>query len=337
MMKKLATKYLTVTFLAAALCVLAFSSAVFAADKVYKIKIGNTTDPDHPLNVCLEEVAKLMREKSGGRLDATVFPSSQLGSLRTITEGLQMGTIEMGTQSPGGLASFMPLYAVLELPYLYSSHADAYKIVDGPIGNELDEMFRKKTGVRILGYVLNFHRNVTNSKRPIKHPEDFKGLKLRVPETKSIMDTITLLGATPIPMGFGEVYTSLSQGIIDGQENPVSVIWASKLYEVQKYLSMTGHAYSPAVVTISDQFYESLPEDLRKIIMESVVEVRASTRETVEKQDRDLAVQLKEKGMEINEVDVTEFRKLMEPLYKTFVDENGPEAAEFLKRIRESL
>ena len=336
-MGKLAAKRATVRLLAAALCVLAFAGAVFAADKTYKIKVGNTTDPDHPLNVCLEEVAKLMREKSGGRLDATVFPSSQLGSLRTITEGLQMGTIEMGTQSPGGLASFMPLYGVLELPYLYSSHADAYKIVDGSIGNELDEMFRKKTGVRVLGYVLNFHRNVTNSKHPIKHPEDFKGLKLRVPETKSIMDTIALLGATPIPMGFGEVYTSLSQGIIDGQENPVSVIWASKLYEVQKYLSMTGHAYSPAVVTISDQFYESLPEDLRKVIVESVAEVRASTRETVEKQDQDLVTQLKEKGMEINEVDVTEFRKLMEPLYKAFVDENGPEAAEFLKRIRESL
>jgi tripartite ATP-independent transporter DctP family solute receptor len=248
-----------------------------------------------------------------------------------------MGTIEMGTQSPGGLASFMPLYGVLELPYIYSSHADAYKIVDGPIGSELDEMFRKKTGVRVLGYVLNFHRNTTNNKHPIVHPEDFKGLKLRVPETKTVMDTIALLGGSPIPMGFGEVYTSLSQGIIDGQENPVSVIWASKLYEVQKYLSMTGHAYSPAVVTISDQFYEDLPEDLQKIIVESVMEVRGPTREMVEKQDREFVGLLKEKGMEINEVDVEEFRRLMEPLYKAFVDDNGPEAAEFLRRIQESL
>ena len=157
-------------FAAVLFCGVLFSGSAFAADKVYTIKIGNTTAADHPLNVCLEKIAQLMREKSGGRLDATVFPNSQLGSLRTITEGLQMGTIEMGTQSPGGLASFMPLYGVLELPYIYSSHADAYKIVDGPIGNELDEMFRKKTGVRILGYVLNFHRNTTNSKHPIMHP-----------------------------------------------------------------------------------------------------------------------------------------------------------------------
>ncbi|MDR1977471.1 MAG: TRAP transporter substrate-binding protein [Synergistaceae bacterium] len=317
--------------------VLTLSGSAFAAEKVYKIKVGNVTAPDHPLNVSFEKMAELMREKSGGRLDATVFPNSQLGSLRAISEGLQMGTIEMGTQSPGGLASFMPLYGVLELPYVYSSNADVYKIVDGPITQELDEIFRKKTGIRILGYWMNLYRNTTNNKHPIAVPSDFKGLKLRVPETKTVMDTIATLGASPVPMNMGEVYTALSQGIIDGQENPLTVIWASKLYEVQKYLSLTGHIYSPACVMISDQFFEELPEDLRRIVVESVAEVRPIAREMVEKQEETLIEQLKEKGMQVNEVDTTEFRKLMEPFYKSFIESNGEEAAEYLKRIQESL
>jgi tripartite ATP-independent transporter DctP family solute receptor len=313
------------------------SSTAFAADTVYKIKIGNVTAPDHPLNVCFEKMADLMREKSGGRLDATVFPSSQLGSLRAISEGLQMGTIEMGTQSPGGLASFMPLYGVLELPYVYSSNADVYKIVDGPIGREIDETFRKKTGIRVLGYWMNLFRNTTNNKHAILKPDDFKGLKLRVPETKTVMDTIAALGASPVPMNMGEVYTSLSQGIIDGQENPISVIWASKLYEVQKYLSLTGHIYSPTSVMISDQFYEELPEDLQRIIVESFEEIRPIAREMVERQEGELIEKLKENGMEVNEIDVAEFRTLIEPLYKQFIDANGPEAADYLKRIQDNL
>ena len=108
-------------------------SSVSAAERIYKIKIANVTAPEHPLNVCFEKMADLMRAKSAGRLDATVFPSGQLGNLRTISEGLQMGTIEMGTQSPGGLASFMPLYGVLELPYVYSSNAEVYKVVDSQL------------------------------------------------------------------------------------------------------------------------------------------------------------------------------------------------------------
>ncbi len=320
-----------------ALACFASASSVSAAEQVYKIKIANVTAPEHPLNICFEKMADLMRTKSAGRLDATVFPSGQLGNLRTISEGLQMGTIEMGTQSPGGLASFMPLYGVLELPYVYSSNAEVYKVVDGPIGRELDEMFRKKTGIRVLGYWMNLYRNTTNNKRPILKSEDFKGLKLRVPETKTVMDTIAALGASPVPMNFGEVYTALSQGIIDGQENPISIIWASRLFEVQRYLSLTGHVYSPTTVMISDAFYEKLPDDLKKAVIESFEEVRSIAREMAEKQDMELLSKLREKGMQINEIDRSAFQALMQPLYESFVEANGKEGAEFLQRIRDSL
>lgn len=304
-----------------------------AADK-YVIKIANVTAPEHPLHVGFEKMAAIMNERSGGRIEATAYPSGQLGNLRAISEGLQLGTIEMGTQSPGGLASFMPLLGVLELPYIYRDNQHVYNTVDGEIGQELNESFRKKTGIRILGYWMNLYRNTTNSKKAIEKPDDFKGLKIRVPETKTVMDTIGALGASPVPMPFGDVYTSLQQGVIDGQENPLSIIWASKLYEVQKYLSLTGHIYSPVVIMISDQFYNSLPEDLQTIVVEAFEEVRPEVRKMVEDQEKELLENLKSKGMEINEIDKSKFAEYMGSIYDEFVKANGKIAGEYIERIK---
>ncbi len=323
--------------LACAVCVVGvlLSVAFPAAAEKYVIKIGNVTAPDHPLNVSFEKMAAIMNEKSGGRIEATVYPSGQLGSLRALAEGLQLGTIEMGTQSPGGLASFLPLMGVLELPYIYRNNEHVYKTVDGPIGLELNEKIREKTGIRILGYWMNLYRNTTNSKRPVVLPDDFKGLKIRVPETKTVMDTIAALGGNPVPMVFGEVYTALQQGIIDGQENPLSIIWASRLYEVQKYLSLTGHVYSPVVIMISDDFFKKLPEDLRKIVVEAFEEVRPAARKMVEDQETELVVQLREKGMEVNPVEPEAFQAKMGGVYDDFVKSVGKEAQEFIDRIKD--
>ena len=310
-----------------------FALTASAADK-YVIKIANVTAPEHPLHVGFEKMASIMNEKSGGRIEATAYPSGQLGNLRAISEGLQLGTIEIGTQSPGGLASFMPLLGVLELPYLYRDNQHVYNTVDGEIGQELNELFREKTGIRILGYWMNLYRNTTNSKKAIVKPEDFKGLKIRVPETKTVMDTIAALGASPVPMPFGDVYTSLQQGVIDGQENPLSIIWASKLYEVQTYLSLTGHIYSPVTIMISDQFYNSLPEDLQKIVVEAFEEVRPEVRKMVEDQEQKLLENLKNQGMEINEVDKSEFAEYMGSIYDEFTKANGKTAGEYIERIK---
>ncbi len=310
-----------------------FALTASAADK-YVIKIANVTAPEHPLHVGFEKMASLMNERSGGRIQATAYPSGQLGNLRAISEGLQLGTIEIGTQSPGGLASFMPLLGVLELPYLYRDNQHVYNTVDGEIGQELNELFREKTGIRILGYWMNLYRNTTNSRKAIVKPDDFKGLKIRVPETKTVMDTIAALGASPVPMPFGDVYTSLQQGVIDGQENPLSIIWASKLYEVQKYLSLTGHIYSPVTIMISDQFYNSLPEDLQKIVVAAFEEVRPEVRKMVEDQEKELLENLKNNGMEINEVDKSEFAEYMGSIYDEFTKANGKTAGEYIERIK---
>lgn len=301
-------------------------------DKKYVMRIGTTTAPGDILTTTYEELAAALNERSNGRIEATVYPSSQMGTLRTMTEGLQNGTLEMATQSPGGLASFMPVYGVLELPYLYNSHQQVYDVVDGEIGQELAKKFLDKTGVRIMAYWENLYRQTSNNVRPITKLEDFKGLKLRVPETKTVLDTFTAFGANPMPMAFGEVYTSLSQGAIDGQENPSTVIYSAKLYEVQKYISLTGHVYSPVVVTMSDKFYQSLPDDLKKIVDEEVVAAQSRVRKAAEELDKTVLEEMR-KHLTVNEVDTTGWREAVQPVYDNLVKTVGDEAKNYIEKI----
>ena len=305
---------------------------VYGQDKVYTIRIGNVTAPDNPLNVAFEKMAAEMNEKSKGRIQAKVYPSSQLGNLRSMTEAVQMGTLEMCTQSAGGLASFYAPMGVMELPFAYNSHQQVYKVVDGAIGQELGEQFRQKTGVRVVAYFMNLYRHLTNNVRPVKVPADMKGLKIRVPETPTIKMAIEAAGGNPVPMVWGEVYMALQQKTIDGQENPLAILWASKIYEVQKYLSLTGHAYSPTNILIGDKLYQSMPADLQKIINDAAKNASAWNRDFAEKQDTELLGMLKEKGMQVNDVDQEAFRKLMASVWDDFVKKT-PEAKKYMDEI----
>jgi len=301
-------------------------------EKVYNLRIGNVTPPSNPLHKAFEMMAEEIKEKSGGRINATVYPSGQLGNLRSMTESVQMGTLEMATQSPGGLADFYPLMGVLELPFLYRSHQHVYNVVDGPIGQEINEKLRKETGIRIIAYFMNLHRHTTNNVRPINKPADLKGLKIRVPETQTIKMAIEAAGGNPVPMVMGEVYTSLQNKTIDGQENPIVIIWASKLYEVQKYLSLTGHVYSPTLVMINDDLFQSMPEDLQEIVVTAAKNAAEWNREELEKTEENLLSKLKEEGMQINEVDQEPFRDKMTPAWNSYF-KKAPEAEQYLERI----
>jgi tripartite ATP-independent transporter DctP family solute receptor len=317
---------------------LSFVLASFAAvpaqsqDKTYTLRIGNVTAPDNPLNLAFEKMAAEMNEKSKGRFQAKVYPSGQLGNLRSMTESVQMGTLEMATQSAGGLAAFYGPMGVLELPFTYKSSAQVYQVVDGPIGKELGEQFLQKTGIRIVGYFYCMLRQVTNNTRPVQAPADLKGLKIRVPETPTVKMAIEAAGGNPVPMVMGEVYTALQQKTIDGQENPLDVIWASKLYEVQKYLSMTGHVYSPVLIMINEKLYQGLPADLQKILNESAANASAWLRDFNEKSQSELAQKLQEKGMQINTVDQEPFRKLMVNVWDDFSTKN-PGSKKYLDDI----
>jgi tripartite ATP-independent transporter DctP family solute receptor len=273
----------------------------------------------------------LIEADSSGGVEVKVFPASQLGGERELIEGTKIGTIQMSMVS-AAIAGFYREAQVLDIPYLFSTAPIAWKVMDGWFGKEMAEDCLKKTGMRVLAWGETGFRNFTNSTRPIKSPADMKGLKLRVMESPVYVNMVKALGAAPTPITWAETYTALQQKVVDGQENPVAVIVFAKLYEVQKYMILDGHSYGIDFLLINDKFYQSLPADLQRIIVDAAQKAGAWNRDYAEKLEVELVGKLKEKGMQVNEVDQEPFRKLMVSVWDDFTNKT-PEAKKYLDQI----
>jgi len=268
-MKRLAA--LTVFVLG--VCIALMGWGFLPAASAVEIKLGHVD----PADVCVSKKGAagatfkgLVEGATGGNVIVKVFPSSQLGNERELIEGTKIGTIQMSFVS-GAIAGFYKEAQVLDIPYLFSSGPVAWKVMDGPFGQEMAADILQKTGMRVLAYGETGFRNFTNSNHPIKSPADMKGLKIRVMETPVYVNMVKALGAAPTPIAWSEVYTALQQKVVDGQENPVATIMQAKLYEVQKYLTLDGHSYGVDFFLINDKFYRSLPEETQQIIKTSAV------------------------------------------------------------------
>jgi tripartite ATP-independent transporter DctP family solute receptor len=207
----------------------------------------------------------IVESETSGQIEVNLFPAGQLGGERELIESTKLGTIQMCMVSGAIAGQFKPAM-VLDIPYLFSSAPVAWEVLDGPFGDDLSAAILKTTGVRNLAFGETGFRNFTNSKRAIKSPADMVGLKFRVMETPLYITMVKALGASPTPIAWPEVYTSLQQGVVDGQENPVGVIYNNKLYEVQKYLILDGHAYGADFILINDKFFKSLPAEQQRTI-----------------------------------------------------------------------
>lgn len=286
------------------------------------IRVGHVLAPTHPYQLGLEKFAELVAEKTNGKVKVQAFHSSQLGNERDMVEGLQLGTLEMTLVSTAPLSSFTKQFEVFDLPFIFKDTQSARKVLDGSIGQGVLDSLQSQ-GIIGLCYFENGFRNVTNSKKPITKPEDLKGLKIRTMENPVHMASFKVMGADPTPMAFGELFTALQQGTIDGQENPLAIIETSKFYEVQKYLSMTEHFYAPAPLLISKSFYEGLDSDIQKAIKEAALEARDYERGLLDEMNQKLLDELKQKGMEVNTVDKQPFIDAVQPVYKQFENEIG--------------
>ena len=216
------------------------------------------------------EVFKSMVESgTGGSVKVEIYPAGQLGGEREHFEGVKIGTIEMTLVTESPVSQFFKPIMVLSIPYLFRSESVAWAVFDGPFGRDLAEAILKATGARVLSYGEVGFRHFSNSKRALRKPEDLQGLKIRVMESPIYMSMVKALGGSPIPIAFPELYTSLQQGVVDGQENPVSTFVMNKFNEVQKFLSLDGHLYSTQLILINDRLYQSYPKDVRNLIAES--------------------------------------------------------------------
>jgi tripartite ATP-independent transporter DctP family solute receptor len=296
------------------------------------IKIGTVVAPDHPENVGARKIKELIEKKAGDRIDVQVFTDGQIGDQRTMVENLRNGVQEITWVTVGFFGSYEPILNVMESGYLFRDSQHSHKVFDGPMGNEV-RVLVEKHGVKVLGFYEAGMRHITNSVRPIKAPEDLKGLKIRTPQAKYHLNTLKYMGANPVAMSFGELYTAMQQKVVDGQENPFSNIYTAKFYEVNKYLSLTGHLLLTHMVMYSAKLWDQLPADLQKVVRESVIESQEAERKAVRDDDERLLKEIKNKGMLVNDADREAFKKSVMPLREDAVKEFGPKAKEWIDRI----
>ena len=304
-MKRLFIKTLVAT---AALATVGIAAA---QDKV--IKFANQNAAGHPIVQGMEKFAEIVAAKSGGKIKVNVFPGGQLGSDQANVSALQGGTLEMASMNSGIFASQVKDFAVFDLPFMFANGKEADAVVDGPFGKKLHAKLEEKGLVGLGFYELGF-RNITNSKRAITKVEDVAGLKLRVIPNPINVDWVKALDANPTPLPFPELYAALEQKAVDGQENPVATIWGAKLYEVQKFMTLTNHQYNPQSVVISKKFWDTLSADEKKIVGDAVAESAKFQRTQARNSVATTLDNLKKAGMTVSELSAAEQVQLVEKM-----------------------
>jgi tripartite ATP-independent transporter DctP family solute receptor len=308
---------------------LAFSVTSFGATKATVIKLAHGVNEQDCFHIAAAKFKELVEQRTDGQVKIEIYPNASLGDERTVIEGMQYGTIGMSVCTTGPVANFLPEISVFEMPFLFSSPQQAYQVLDGSVGKKVLAKL-DKVNLKGLAYAERGFRNLTNSKRPVLKPEDVKGLKIRVMENPLYIDTFKALGANATPMAWPETLTALQQGVVDGQENPINAIYSFKLYETQKYLSMTNHTYAPAIFLMNKKVFASLNKKTRGIVLKAAQDAAVYERKwNADQMGKQMQV-LKEKGMQIAEPDLKPFQAAMKPIY----DKYGPKFGSLLKEIQ---
>jgi TRAP-type transport system periplasmic protein len=287
-----------------------------AAQTTLRINIAIAQNSHY--GVAIDTFAREVEKRTGGRYRIQTFYSGALGAERESVEGVQLGTLDLTLTSTGPLPNFVPEVAILDIPFLFRDYAHARAVLDGPIGQELLAKFPPK-GMIGLAWAENGFRHMTNSKRPVSQPEDLKGLKMRTMENPIHIEAYRQFGILPTPMAFTEVFTALQQGTVDGQENPLSVITSAKLDQVQKYLSLTGHVYSPAIFLMNKPQWDKLSDSDKQAFVDAAKEGVKVNRARVDEDERRAVADLRGKGMNVVEnLDKARFQAVLAPVYADF-------------------
>ena len=277
------------------------------------IKLGTTVNEQDSFQVCAEKFAELVKERTNGAYEIEIHPNGALGT-------------------SGPFVNFSSAMGVLDMPFLFANNEEAYKVLDGEIGKELLGTL-EDADLKGLAYAERGFRNITNSKKPITNAADVAGLKLRVMENDVYTATFKALDVNAVPMAWSDALTALQQGTIDGEENPINVIYSYKLWESQKYVTLDRHSYSTAIITMSNDLFKSLPEDVQKIFEESAQEAAEYERQWVADQEADQLQEIKDHGMEVVEnPDVDSFRAAVQSVYDAY-----PDYADYITRIQDAL
>lgn len=321
-MKRTATALLTAVLLV---------FAIGAASAETVIKIGHVLNPDHSWNVCLLGFADEVKTATNGRVVFQIYPSSQLGNEKDLIEGLSLQTIDGGLIGGGSFQSIEPKLGVEALPYAWPTHESVYAALDGELGNYLLDLLAKK-GVVGISWWENGYRHLTNNKHPVMKPEDMAGLKIRVTPDKMRLDTFKALGASPMPINFGELYSAMQQGVVDGQENPFSIIFSNSFFEVQKYLSVTGHIWGSALLCVNSSVWGKLSDEDKATVATVAAKWRDEQRKQTMEQEVEFLQKLKDKGMEVVEVDKAAFQQAVQGVWSDYESVFGKELMDLVRK-----
>ena len=299
-----------------------FLMSMACAAMAIEIKFAHVVNDKDAFHVAAVKFKELVEKNTKGEITVTLFTDAKLGDERTLLERMKMGIVDSAIITNGPIINFVPAFGVIDLPFLFRDPDHAYKVLDGSIGQKLlAEM--ESQGWKGLSFGERGFRNLTNSKRAVKTPEDIKGLKIRVMQNPVYVDSFKALGANAVPMAWTEVLTALQQGTVDGQENPLNVIMAFKLYDVQKYLSITRHAYAPAPILMSTITWKKLTPAQQQIMKKAAQDAADFERAWDNKMESDWLKELENKGMMVSKPDLKPFLAAVKPVYEQYTPKYG--------------
>lgn len=293
------------------------------------LRLADIQPADYPTVVGDNEFAKLVSERTNGRITISVYPNAQLGDEKTAIEQVQLGAIDFGRINASPLASFDKQLNVFNLPYLFSSSDQMWKVLNGPIG---DQMLAGLKDSKMIGltYYDSGARNFYNTKHPVVHPQDLNGLKIRVQQSDMFIDLVKALGGSPTPMAYGEVYSALQTGVIDGAENNWPSYYSTNHYQVAKYLTVDEHSRTPELLLASQATWNKLSPDDQKIIMQAAKDSQAVQRKAWTDLEDKAMKAAQQNGNVISKVDISEWQKAVQPLY----DKYGKDYTDLINQIR---
>jgi len=316
-----------------ACAVLLLSSAAPASAQT-TLKMNNSLSQNSHYGVAVDTFAREVEKRTNGRYKVQNFYSGALGAERESIEALQIGTLDLTMTSTGPVPNFVPEVAILDIPFLFRDYAQARAVLDGPIGQEMLARFPSK-GLVALAWGENGFRHMTNSKHQVVVPADLKGLKMRTMENPVHIQAYKAFGIIPTPMAFTEVFTALQQGTVDGQENPLSVITSAKLDQVQKYLTLTGHVYSPALILMSKAQWDKLSAADRQAFLDAAKEAVKANRARIDADERKAVADLQAKGMlVVVDVDKAKFQAVLAPTFAEFGKKFGQENIDRIRNYK---
>lgn len=297
------------------------------------LRLAHVVNEQDGFHIAALKFEELVEARTEGKVDVEIYPNASLGDERTLLEGMQIGTVDMGVITNGPVANFVEEMAVFELPFLFPSNEAAYDVLDGPIGQELLDKL-SEVNLKGLAYAERGFRNLTNSERAVSSPSDLDGLRIRVMENPVYTDTFRELGANAIPMAWTEALTAMQQGTIDGQENPVNVIHSFNLNETQNYMTLSRHTYAPAIFVMGMPVWNQLPEAAQSVIEDAAQEAAEHERQVNAEMEADQLAALRDAGMQINDSpDLSAFQEAVAPVYEKY----GEQFGDYLPRIQEAI